>query len=186
MVQRARKEATYADLEALPPDVVGQIVDGELYAQPRPAIAHARATSSLGGALDGPFDKGRGGPGGWVLLDEPELHLGRDVVVPDLAGWRRARMPELPAAPFLSLASDWICEGLSPSTAALDRGKKLGVWARERVGHVWFVDPEARTLEVLRLDGDSYRILATHAHDALVRAQPFEAVELALGDLWAR
>jgi Uma2 family endonuclease len=186
MAQRSTKPATYADIEALPPNMVGQIVDGVLHTHPRPAIPHARAISSLGGALDGPFDKGRGGPGGWILLFEPELHLGTDVLVPDYGGWRRARMPELPIAPFVTLAPDWVCEGLSTSTAALDRGPKLVKYAREGVGHVWFLDPEPRTLEILRLDGSTYRLVATHSADDRVRAEPFEAIELELGLLWVR
>lgn len=186
MAQGARKPATYADIEALPPNMVGQIVDGALYAEPRPGIPHARAMSSLGGSLDGPFDKGRGGPGGWILLDEPELHLGLDVLVPDLAGWHRERMPELPATPYLTVAPDWVCEGISPSTARVDRGPKLRLYARQRVLHVWFVDPLPKTLEVLRLDGDTYRILDTFGGDDVVRAEPFEAIALSLADLWAR
>src|SRR6476646_4505786 len=107
---------TYADIEALPPNQVGEIVRGVLYANPRPASPHAAAASAVGEELGPPFKRGRGGPGGWVILDEPELHLGEDVLVPDLAGWRRERMPELPRAAFFTLAPDWACEVLSPST----------------------------------------------------------------------
>jgi Uma2 family endonuclease len=180
------RPATYADIEALPPNMVGEIVRGVLYANPRPASRHARATTRLGGDLDGPFDRGRGGPGGWVILDEPELHLAADVLVPDIAGWRRSRMPELPDAPFFTLAPDWVCETLSPSTAKLDRAEKVPVYAREKVAHVWLVDPLAKTLEVLRLDGDTYRLVATYAEDARVRAEPFDAIEIELGALWER
>jgi Uma2 family endonuclease len=183
------KRASYDDLLALPPDRVGEIVDGVLYTQARPATRHARAASVLGGELEPPFGRGRGGgPGGWILLDEPELHLGRepDVLVPDLAGWRRARMPELPDAPYLTLPPDWACEVLSDSTRALDRSKKLPVYARERVGHVWLVDPSARTLEIFRFDGDGYRLVVTFADDAPCRAEPFHAIELDLAGLWQR
>lgn len=187
MVARStERAASYADIEALPPNLVGEIVRGVLYANPRPASPHARAATRLGGDLDGPFDRGRGGPGGWVLLFEPELRLGADVLVPDHAGWRRERMPEMPHAPFFTLVPDWICEVLSPSTSALDRAEKLPVYAREGVPHLWFLDPLARTLEVLRLDGDTYRIVATHHDEARVRAEPFDAIELALGALWER
>jgi Uma2 family endonuclease len=181
-----RKRASYADLEALPSNVVGEILDGELHASPRPALPHAAATSALGEELGPPFKRGKGGPGGWLILDEPELHLAQDVLVPDLAGWRRERMPEVPEAPYAVLAPDWACEVLSPSTHKIDRGKKLPVYARERVGHVWLVDPIERYLEVLRLDGETYRIVATFTGDEPVRAEPFDAIELELAALWAR
>jgi Uma2 family endonuclease len=121
-----------------------------------------------------------------VILYEPELHLAEAIIVPDLAGWRRERMPEMPATAWATLAPDWICEILSPSTSKLDRGAKLPVYAREHVGHVWLVDPIEQYLEVLRLDGETYRIVATHVADAKVRAQPFDAIELDLTVLWAR
>jgi len=130
-----------------------------------------------------PFDRGQGGPGGWWILDEPELHLGDDVMVPDIVGWRRSRMPGVPETAYFPLAPDWICEVLSPSTAALDRVGKLAVYAREQVPFAWFVDPLARTLEVLRLDAGRWTILATHAGET-VRAEPFAEVSLTLGDLW--
>ncbi|MCL2777658.1 MAG: Uma2 family endonuclease, partial [Polyangiaceae bacterium] len=107
VAKRSPLPATYADLEALPPNMVGEILHGVLYAFPRPASRHARATSILGGELIAPFDRGKGGPGGWILLDEPELHFGADVLVPDIAGWRRERMPEMPDAPWFALAPDW-------------------------------------------------------------------------------
>lgn len=132
---RRRQPATYEDLLKVPDHLVAEIVDGELYATPRPAPRHADASSALGGMLHGPFDRGRGGPGGWRILDEPELHLARDIVVPNLTGWRRERLSSLPEEAYFSLAPDWICEVLSPSTAALDRVKKMTVYARERVGH---------------------------------------------------
>lgn len=182
----SRVPATYADLEALPANVVGEILDGVLYAQPRPASRHAVAASRLGGELGPPFDRGRGGPGGWVLLDEPELHLGGDVLVPDVAGWRRERMPEIPDVAAFELAPDWVCEVLSPSTAAIDRGEKLRIFARERVAHAWLVDPIVKTLEVLRLDGETYRVVGAWHDDVRVRAEPFGAIELALAALWAR
>lgn len=184
MVQSATRPATQADIDALPLGVTGQIVDGVLYAHSRPASPHARASSVLGADLGAPFDRGRGGPGGWLSLDEPELHLGADVLVPDLAGWRRERMPEMPRAAFFELAPDWVCEVLSPSTAGVDRVKKLAVYLREAVTHVWFVDPDGRTLEVLRRDGDRYVLAATFEGNEPVRAEPFDAIELELGALW--
>jgi Uma2 family endonuclease len=179
------RPATYEDLVALPDIVVAEILDGELYSSPRPAFRHARASSSLGVRIGGPYDHGLGGPGGWWILDEPELHLERDVVVPDLAGWRRSRLPHAPETAFVSLPPDWICEVLSPSTATIDRAKKLRVYAREQVAHAWLIDPIARTLEVLRLENGRWTILATHVGAEVVRAEPFTAVNLDLASLWA-
>jgi Uma2 family endonuclease len=179
-----RKPATYADLEALPEHVVGELIAGELHVSPRPALPHTVAASRLGGKLVGPFDEGSGGPGGWLILDEPELHFGEDVLVPDLAGWRRERMPRPPRTAALTLAPDWVCEVLSPSTAALDRGIKLPIYARQGVRNIWLMDPEARTLEVFRWEGARYVLLVTHTGLARVRAEPFEALELELSFLW--
>ena len=147
-----RRPATYGDLQTVPDHLVAEIVDGDLYATPRPAIPHVIATTRLGTHLGGPFDSGRGGPGGWWILAEPELHLGNDIVVPDLAGWRRSRLSDMPREPFLIVAPDWACETVSPSTERLDRGKKLAVYARERVSHLWLVNPLAETLEAYRLE----------------------------------
>jgi len=178
------RPATYDDLVALPDNLVAEIVGGELHASPRPAPKHARAYAVLGRRIGGPFDDGVGGPGGWWILDEPELHLGRDVLVPDLAGWRRTRMPALPDTAYFSVSPDWICEILSPSTAQLDRAKKLAIYAREGVAHAWLVDPIARTLEVFRLENGRWLILATYAGSETVRAEPFDQIELDLGSLW--
>lgn len=180
------KEPTYEDLFSLPEHHVGQIVQGVLYSHPRPAIPHAIAASELGSDLGQKFGRGRGGPGGWLIVVEPELHLSKDILVPDLAGFRRDRMPEAPRAAYFELAPDWACEILSPSTARLDRGPKREVYAREHVPYLWFVDPDAKTLEVLRLDGATYRVIQTFAEDAVVRAEPFEASELELAFLWVK
>ena len=179
------RPATYEDLEALPDIVVAEILDGELHASPRPAFRHVRASSSLGVRIGGPYDHGIGGPGGWWILDEPELHLGRDVVVPDLAGWRRSRLPDAPDTAFVSLPPDWVCEILSPSTAMIDRAKKLRIYAREQVAHAWLIDPIARTLEVMRLEHGRWTILGTHAGTEIVRAEPFADIDLDLASLWA-
>lgn len=183
---RSGQPATYRDLEALPPNMVGQLIAGILHANPRPAIPHAAAASAIGEELGPPFKRGRGGPGGWVILDEPELHFGEDVLVPDLAGWRRERMPEMPAGAYVTLAPDWLTEVLSPSTAGLDRGEKLPIYTHEGVKRVWLVDPIAKTLEILRLEREHYVIQATFHDDAKVRAEPFDAIELDLSLLWAR
>jgi Uma2 family endonuclease len=182
----ARRCATYEDLLAAPKNLVAEIIHGRLITQPRPAALHARAASSLGGELYGPFDRGRGGPGGWILLDEPELHLHGDILVPDLAGWRRERLPELPNATAFELAPDWTCEVLSPSTAATDRADKMPIYARERVRHVWLVAPEAKTLEAYRLEDGHWLLLGTWRDDATVRVEPFDAFALELAALWAK
>lgn len=184
----ARKQATYADVLAAPSNVVAEVIHGVLYTSPRPASPHTRATSVLGGSLGSSYDFGRDGPGGWIILDEPELHLGAapDIVVPDIAGWRRERMPEMPDAPFFTLAPDWVCEALSPSTSGIDRGEKMDVYAREGVVHVWLVDATLRMLEVYRLANGAWPRLGTWREDARVRAEPFDAVELDLATLWRR
>ena len=157
-----KRPATYEDILALPPHVNGQIVDGELFASPRPANPHATASSTLGMDIGGAYQRGRGGPGGWWIVFEPEIHLGRNVLVPDLAGWRRSRLPAIPPTAFFTLAPDWICEVLSPSTASFDRVKKMRVFAAEGVGHAWLVDPVARTLEVYRLAEGRWVLLSAH------------------------
>lgn len=180
-----RRVATYEDVLAAPADVVAEVVAGVLRTSPRPRLLHAGVASVLGEELGPPFRRGRGGPGGWLILDEPELHLADDILVPDLAGWRRERLEVLPDQPYLTLSPDWVCEVLSPSTAVFDRRDKLPVYGREGVTHVWLVDPAARLHEVLRLDGASYRIVATFAGDDSARAEPFDAIELPLGALWS-
>lgn len=184
MLQPRRRPATYADIEALPPHVVGEIAFGVLHTHPRPSPRHSRATSRLGAELDGPFDRGRGGPGGWIILDEPELHLGPHVLVPDLAGWRRERLPKLPDTAYIETPPDWICEVLSPSTQSFDRTDKLTIYAAFGVKHCWYVDPLAKTLEVFALQGDKWLIAATFKDADPVTAPPFEAHTFPLDVLW--
>jgi Uma2 family endonuclease len=178
------RPATYEDLVRVPGPGVAEILDGELHTTPRPAPVHAHVELAVANLLGPPFHYGRGGPGGWWILPEPELHLGADVVVPDFAGWRRARMARLPEAAFISLAPNWVCEIVSPSSAVIDRTKKPLIYARERVEHAWIIDPGARTLEVLRREGDRWRALASHPATALVRVEPFADIELDLQTLW--
>jgi Uma2 family endonuclease len=178
------KRATYEDVLNAPEHKVAEILDGELFLSPRPAFRHARASSTLGVIVGQAFDRGRGGPGGWLILDEPELHFGEQVVVPDLAGWRRERFPPVDDPPWLSLAPDWACEVLSPSTARIDRGRKLRIYAAAGVGWLWLVDPIEQTLEVLRLREGAWTIAAVHTGRDVVRAEPFDAIELDLGELW--
>jgi Uma2 family endonuclease len=161
------------------------LVSGALHLQPRPRPKHARASSSLGYGVGGPFDYDPGGPGGWWILDEPELHLGEDVLVPDLAGWRRERMPALPEEAFFSLPPDWASEVLSPSTRDFDLTEKRRVYADHGVPWLWFVDPDARTLEVFELVAGAWTLRLAEARDAEVRAQPFDAITLSLSPLWA-
>ncbi len=182
----SKRRATYEDLESVPPNCVGEIVAGELYVSPRPASPHARAAVRLGALLEVSFDIGEGGPGGWVILVEPELHLEKDALVPDLAGWRRERMPEMPHTAAFTLAPDWVCEVLSPSTAVLDREKKMKAYAREGVGHLWLVDPLQQALEVYRMEGRRWSQQGHWSGSATVHAEPFAVLPLKLATLWAR
>jgi Uma2 family endonuclease len=182
-----RRRATYDDLREVPERFVAEIIDGDLYASPRPASPHALASSAIGSDLFGRFNGPPGsdpGPGGWWILDEPELHLGSDVLVPDVAGWRRERMPVLPDIVGFALAPDWLCEVVSPSTRTLDRTSKMRIYAREAVRHCWLVDPLARTLEVHRFREGSWMLADTFGGATKVRAQPFAEVELDLRRWW--
>ena len=177
-----------AAFQAVPEECVAEILDGELFVGPRPRVRHARAASRLGGDLVAFDREGSGGPGGWIILDEPELHLGPrpDKVVPDLGGWRRESMPELPDTAAIELAADWVCEVISEGTEVVDRTKKRRIYAREGVGHLWLISPERRMLEVFRLDAGRWVLVDTFEGEAPVRAEPFDAIELALGRLWER
>jgi len=176
--------ATYADILALPEHVTGEIIDGELHATPRPSPRHAQIETGLAREVSGPFGLGRGGPGGWVILIEPELHLGRHVLVPDLAGWRRERLPLIPEG-HIDVVPDWICEVLSPSTARKDRARKLPLYGKLGVPHAWLVDPVAKTVEILRFENGHWILLGTFGDDERMRAEPFDAVEIELAPLWA-
>lgn len=179
-----RRRATYEELCQVPEHKVAEILDGELIVTPRPALRHASARSGLGGLLWGPFQGGRSGPGGWWILDEPELHLADDILVPDLAGWRRERVSSVPDTAYMTLAPDWVCEVISPATERMDRLRKMRIYAREGVQHLWLLDPLVRTLEVLRLESARWVLLGTHGDADVVRVEPFEAVEIELTALW--
>jgi len=186
-VGEPKRKATYDDVLAAPEHKVAEILDGELFLSPRPATPHARATTGLVGALLGSYDGEPGDParpGGWWFLGEPELHFGDDVLVPDIAGWRRDHLPRIPNAPWIEVAPDWLCETLSPSTATIDRSRKLRIYARASVACVWLLDPLAHTLEVLTLESDRWVVTDVDAGDASVRAEPFPALELSLARLW--
>jgi len=183
-----RRQALYDAYCAVPEHQRAEIIDGTLYVLPRPAPRHANATTALGSELHGAFQRGRGGPGGWWILFEPELQLlPLEPMAPDLAGWRVERMPKLPETAYFPIAPDWICEVLSRSTEAVDRTKKLPIYAAHGVSHVWLIDPIAKTLEVHSLGDDRrWRDVRLYEGDARVRAEPFAAIELDLAGLWAR
>jgi Uma2 family endonuclease len=181
------KPTLYQQLIDLPEHVTGEILAGQLYAQPRPSGRHGLAERGLSIDLGGPFDFGRGGPGGWWIIPEPEVHFIRDeeVAVPDLAGWRRERMPAIPDDHRFEVVPDWLCEILSPSTAKKDRATKLPIYAQYGVAHVWLVDPLARTLEAFELHKGHWLLLATLKDDDAVSLPPFDAISFSLADLWA-
>ncbi|WP_341328301.1 Uma2 family endonuclease [Methylotuvimicrobium sp. KM2] len=178
------KPATYQDLCAVPDNMIAEIIGGALYTQPRPSPRHARASSSLGDEIVSPFDKGRGGPGGWWILDEPECHLGFDILVPDLAGWRREHLPRLPEGAYFELAPDWVCEVLSSGTARIDRVEKMPIYAREGVAHVWLIDPVLRILEVFENTESGWLLLGVFENDDAISIAPFDAITFNLSVLW--
>lgn len=185
MARDKSRPASYADIEALPSNMVGQIIYGVLHAHPRPVPRHSRAAGRTLSELDGPFDRGRDGPGGWIILAEPELHLGPHVVVPDIAGWRVDRLTPFPTTASIETPPDWICEVLSPSTQAIDRTDKLAVYAEFGVKHCWSIDPLARTLEVPALTAEKkWLFAATFKDDDAVAAPPFEVHTFGLDVLW--
>jgi Uma2 family endonuclease len=181
------KPSLYEQLEALPEGLTGEILNGLLYTQPRPAGPHVFAASELGYELVGPFERGRGGPGGWWIIDEPELHFIRDteVAAPDLAGWRRQRLPTIPQDHRFTVVPDWVCEVLSPSTEGVDREVKMPIYARFGVSFAWLVDPRDRTLEAYALVAGVWRELGRFAGGGQVSVAPFDAVAIRLEDLWA-
>ncbi|HZI04130.1 MAG TPA: Uma2 family endonuclease [Archangium sp.] len=184
---KGKKPATYEDIEALPVGWVGELLGDELVASPRPAMPHARVGVTLSARLSMAFDQEKPGVrGGWWILYEPELHFGREVLVPDLAGWRRERMPEpsFAEAAFSTVAPDWLCEVLSPSTVHIDRHRKLPIYHREGVSHVWLIDPRTRILEIYRRQERDWLHVVSHSGDGEVIAEPFDALPLTLGSLW--
>ena len=182
----ARKpRATYRDVIESPAHMVAEIIGGELRLSNRPATPAAAAATTLGEELGPPFHRGRGGPGGWLILREPELHLGEDILVPDLAGWRRDRLPILPDAAFLTLPPDWICEVLSKSTENMDRTEKMPIYAASGVPYAWLVHPRRHFLEAYRLHAGTWAAIAVYREADRARIPPFDAIELDLAALWA-
>lgn len=184
MTDREKRAATYADLEAVPPHLVAEIIDGVLRTHPRPSPRHAFSASSLTDELISPFQKGRGGPGGWVFAAEPELHLADDVLVPDIAGWRKERMPTVPAFSYFDVAPDWICEVLSGSTEKRDRTIKMRSYARHSVRHLWLIDPRQQMLEAFELVDNGWLRIGGWSSDERVQVPPFELLPISLADLW--
>jgi Uma2 family endonuclease len=175
--------ATWEDLEDVSDEYVGEIFDGEMILRPRPGVPHARASSRLGAIILGPFDFGAGGPGGWVILDEPRIKFGANTLVPDIAGWHKERFEE-PARGPITVIPDWVCEILSPGTEGNDRGRKMKIYARDGVSHMWLMSPGDRALEVFRLRDGEWLLVNVHEGTARVRAEPFDAIELDLGLVW--
>ncbi len=189
MADAAERLATYQDVLDAPAHMVAEVIGGRLYTHPRPAPKHGVAHTALTSKLVPPFNFGDGGPGGWLILVEPELHFPAgpsevDILVPDIAGWRNERMPRIPETAYFEIAPDWVCEILSPSTARLDRGGKREVYAREGVTHLWLVDPIVRQLEAFELRGAQWVLLATISGSEEVAVAPFGAVPFSLGSLW--
>ena len=189
MQEALTRRATYADIEAAAPNLVAEILDGQLVTHTRPAGRHSSVHFRLGNVLGGTFEAGLGGPGGWRFLTEPELHLDGDVAVPELAGWRVENIPGPPApdpleSVKLRLAPDWVCEILSPSTEKYDRNEKREIYAAAGVGHIWLVDPRIATLEVFVLTTGRWLLVRTFTADAMVRTVPFDAIEFSLGRIW--
>jgi Uma2 family endonuclease len=179
------RPATYADIEALPPHVTGEILFGVLHSYRRPAPTHAHTVGALQAELGANFGHRKLGSRGYLFLREPELHLGPHVIVPGIAGWRRERMPKLPGTAFIETSPDWVCEVMSPSTRRKDRTDKLAIYAAFGVGHCWYVDPSLQTLEVFELTGSKWLLTATLKDADPVCAPPFEAHTFALDVLWA-
>ncbi len=184
MAETAKKHATYADLEAVPPHLVAEIIDGELLTHPRPSPRHGFASSAFGARLMDSFQFKRNGPDGWIFIDEPELHLGSQVVVPDIGGWRRERLTAVPDTNYFDLAPDWACEVLSASTERRDRTVKMRIYAEVRVPHVWLIDPRLQILEAFELNEGKWVKIGAWNSDDEVRAPPFDAISFSLADLW--
>jgi Uma2 family endonuclease len=180
------RASLYERILALPETMIGEIIDGELVVSPRPSGLNVLVASSLGGELDGPFFKGRGGPGGWWILDEPEVKFEDEAqhYVPDLAGWRRERLPEIPSGHIFTVVPDWVCEVISPSSRGYDRVAKWNVYAKHGVSYYWIIDPEAKSVEAFKLDRGSWRSIGAFKGVGKMRAEPFDAIEIDLKWLW--
>jgi Uma2 family endonuclease len=185
MAQPPKKNATYDDLHGIPENTIGEIIDGKLTVTPRPSKQHVYAASVLEIELGAPYQFGRGGgPGGRVILVKPEIKLGENIVVPDLAGWKKERFPGTETTNWVSASPDWVCEVLSPGTLRTDKIKKMPFYGRHGVQHLWFLDPAAKTLDVFRLESDKWVVAGLFVEDDKVRAEPFQEIEIDLNNLW--
>ncbi len=179
-----QKRATYQDILDLPENIVGEILNGQLETHPRPAPKHLLAASSVGEELTGPFQKSRGGPGGWWILDEPECHIEDETFVPDLAGWRKERMPKLPDTAWFEVVPDWVCEVISPSSVRRDRVTKMAIYARLGIAHLWLIDPITQVFEAYQLHTGHWLLLAAYADADVVSIAPFAEHTFSLSVLW--
>jgi Uma2 family endonuclease len=185
MSEPANKRATYEDLFSIPENMTGEIIDGELFVHPRPSRKHISTVSSLGYAIGPAYQFGKeDGPGGWIILIEPEIQLGEHTMVPDLAGWKQERFPEEEPCNSITVAPDWVCEVLSPKTAGHDRVKKMSKYAGFSIGYAWLLDPVITTLEAYKLESGLWLLLAAYEGAETVRVEPFQEVEIDLGVLW--
>jgi Uma2 family endonuclease len=179
------KPPTLADLDALPPGIVGEIIEGVLYTMTKPRMRHQLLGLEIGSDLLGPFGKGRGGPGGWWIVTEPGIELpNTPEIAPDLAGWRRERMPEMPVDEPIRVVPDWVCEILSKNTRRYDHVIKMPYYARVGVAYAWIVDLESRVLLAQRLESGSWRTIGTYSDETEARIEPFDAVPLNVADWW--
>ena len=184
MAEPARKRATYADLEAVPPNLVAEIIYGALHTHPRPAPRHGAVAMALGVELGAHFQRRGGGPGGWIFMFDTEVKFGDDLLVPDIAGWRKERLPSLPTTNWMQVRPDWVCEATSPSTASRDKHFKRDIYARSGVPHYWIVDPRTRVLEVFQLVHGKWTLFGTFSSGSDVVAPPFEAHSFPMDVLW--
>jgi Uma2 family endonuclease len=184
MTEPAKERATYNDLYTIPENMIGEIIGGDLIVSPQPSPRHSNTAFTLSGILGPPYRFGQGGPGGWIILAEVEVMLGEHLLVPDFSGWRKKRFPGLPEVNYLSVSPDWICEILSPSTMRTDRIRKMPIYAHFGVKHLWLIDPVAKTLEVYALESGRWLVLGLYGENDLVRAEPFQDIEIDLGNLW--
>jgi Uma2 family endonuclease len=185
MSMPAKRKAVYDDLYTLPANMTGEIIEGELHAFPRPHSRHGRMATRLSIRIGAPYDFGdSGGPGGWVIIIEPEVMLGENLFVPDLAGWKQERLPAPPAENWISVAPDWVCEILSPSTFRIDRVRKMPIYAVHSVPYLWLIDPLNKLLEAFKLKDGAWMLMGNYAENDKARVEPFQEVEIDLAHLW--
>jgi len=179
------KPPTLADLDALPPGIVGEIIDGVLYTMTKPRMRHQRTGTGISADLRGPFDLGRGGPGGWWIVTEPGIELpNTPEISPDVAGWRRERMPEMPGDEPIRVVPDWVCEILSKNTRRHDQVVKMPYYAKIGVAYAWVADAEARVLVAYRLESGAWRVIGTYSNETEARIEPFDTVPVNVADWW--